>query len=464
MKSLMSLEKVDIKLILILLVGFLFRILLINIKPPHFDEGVNGWFVDQIFLNGFFKYDPTNYHGPLHFYILAFFKLFLGRSLLMLRLSSILFGVGVVYLSTKIIKEDKKAYHLSALLLALSPGMIFFSRYGIHEMGFLFFSLLTIYSYINKKNNLLVFGFLGMLLMKETWIIFIFCLFLAVYFSKIIYPIKPKFLPTLCAVILFILFYSGFFKNPQGVIDFFKTFTHWFQTGVRGNGHEKEFLYWLKLFYRYEPFAVVGILGCIKYLFLKNSKLKFISVFGLAQFFIYSLIPYKTPWCAVQLLWPFYIMAVVLFLDFFKNKSLLLKTAMITSFVILIGSTMSRAISLNYIHYTNEEEPYVYVQTFNDIKNVMAKILKMPKDSLTIAIALESNWPLPWLLGDYSKTTYYEPQSELKAKEDVVFCDASLCEELKNTAFKDYFAQKIKLRASMEEVIVYFSKKKFKNN
>ncbi len=39
-------------------------------KPPHFDEGINGWFVDQMRKNGFYRYDPTNYHGPLHFYIL----------------------------------------------------------------------------------------------------------------------------------------------------------------------------------------------------------------------------------------------------------------------------------------------------------------------------------------------------------------------------------------------------------
>ena len=39
-------------------------------KPPHFDEGINGWFVDQMMKNGFYRYDPTNYHGPLHFYVL----------------------------------------------------------------------------------------------------------------------------------------------------------------------------------------------------------------------------------------------------------------------------------------------------------------------------------------------------------------------------------------------------------
>src|SRR5256885_10867893 len=52
--------------IIIGLAAFL-RVLLLGMKPPHFDEGINGWFVDQLVKNGYYKYDPTNYHGPLHF-------------------------------------------------------------------------------------------------------------------------------------------------------------------------------------------------------------------------------------------------------------------------------------------------------------------------------------------------------------------------------------------------------------
>ncbi len=31
-------------------------------------RGVNGWFADQMTRLGHFRYDPNNYHGPLHFY------------------------------------------------------------------------------------------------------------------------------------------------------------------------------------------------------------------------------------------------------------------------------------------------------------------------------------------------------------------------------------------------------------
>ena len=51
--------------IAIVLIAVFLRVWLIEIKPAHFDEGINGWFADQMRATGYHKYDPTNYHGPL---------------------------------------------------------------------------------------------------------------------------------------------------------------------------------------------------------------------------------------------------------------------------------------------------------------------------------------------------------------------------------------------------------------
>ena len=39
----------------IIALGALLRFLFLSIKPPHFDEGINGWFVDQMMHNGFYR-------------------------------------------------------------------------------------------------------------------------------------------------------------------------------------------------------------------------------------------------------------------------------------------------------------------------------------------------------------------------------------------------------------------------
>src|SRR5204863_9161330 len=77
------------------------RFLLLGMKPPHFDEGINGWFVDQMVKNGFYRYDPTNYHGPLHFYVLFLSETLFGRNLYALRLPVVLASIGSVWLALK---------------------------------------------------------------------------------------------------------------------------------------------------------------------------------------------------------------------------------------------------------------------------------------------------------------------------------------------------------------------------
>src|ERR1041384_4107561 len=110
------------------------RFLLLGMKPPHFDEGINGWFVDQVVKNGFYRYDPTNYHGPLHFYVLLLFEDLFGRTLWALRLPVVLVSIICVWLMFKFEPlVGRNVTRLAALAMAVSPGFIFYGRYSINE-------------------------------------------------------------------------------------------------------------------------------------------------------------------------------------------------------------------------------------------------------------------------------------------------------------------------------------------
>src|SRR5262245_9452600 len=50
----------------ILAVAALLRLAWLPLRPPHSDEGVDGWFAEKVLSDGFYHYDPENYHGPLH--------------------------------------------------------------------------------------------------------------------------------------------------------------------------------------------------------------------------------------------------------------------------------------------------------------------------------------------------------------------------------------------------------------
>src|SRR5881394_4060347 len=185
---------------LILGLAVFLRFFLLGIKPPHFDEGINGWFVDQMMKTGFYKYDPTNYHGPLHFYVLLLSQTLFGRNLIALRLPVVLVSIGCVWLTLKYEPfVGRTASRLAALAMAVSPGFVFYGRYSIHEVWILFFTMLFIFGAFGlwkfgTANYLWCtgMGLAGMILSKETYILHVLCAIIAVpvcaasnYFSEI---------------------------------------------------------------------------------------------------------------------------------------------------------------------------------------------------------------------------------------------------------------------------------------
>ncbi len=51
--------------------------------------------------NGFYRYDPTNYHGPLHFYILFLSQTLFGRNLWALRMPVVVASILCVWLTLR---------------------------------------------------------------------------------------------------------------------------------------------------------------------------------------------------------------------------------------------------------------------------------------------------------------------------------------------------------------------------
>src|SRR6266576_2744975 len=171
----------------ILAVTFLFRFTYLGLKPPHFDEGINGWFVDQVISNGFYSYDPTNYHGPFHFYVLLIFKFLFGRNLWALRLSASVFGFFGVWLIAGLHRHvGRFTAYTAALFAAVSPALTFYTRYAIHESELFFFSLVALHGFIrfiDEKDRrslwYLGLGITGMVVTKETFVVHLACFAIA---------------------------------------------------------------------------------------------------------------------------------------------------------------------------------------------------------------------------------------------------------------------------------------------
>ena len=312
----------------IIALGALLRFLLLSMKPPHFDEGINGWFVDQMRRNGFYRYDPTNYHGPLHFYILFLAQSLFGRHIWALRLPVVLASIGSIFLTLKFEPlVGRTISRVAALAMAISPAFIFYGRYSIHEVWLLLFSMLFVLGLLGlwrfgTRGYLwcVGIGVAGMILTKETYIIHIGCALIAGVVLWVSHRITP--LPDLkrarqqwdladlamvagTGIFFIVFFYSGTFLNWPGLKGLYQTFATWYRTGSNGNGHEKPWPYWLELTMRYEWPVFIGLTLCLACQFFKNFVIRYLAIYGVGLFIAYSIIHYKTPWIIISVVWPF---------------------------------------------------------------------------------------------------------------------------------------------------------------
>jgi uncharacterized protein (TIGR03663 family) len=476
------------------------RILFLGIKPPHFDEGINGWFVDQMVKDGFYRYDPTNYHGPLHFYLLFLSQTLFGRNLYALRMPVVLASIGAVWLALKYDRViPRPVARLAALAMALSPGFIFYGRYSIHEVWLLLFSMMFIFGLLGlwREGTLSYLwftgmGITGMILTKETYIIHLGCALLALpiaYASTMIVEVedsKPAAqkwnyldlaIVCLTGIGAIVFFYSGTFFHWNGLKDLFRTFHAWFETGSSGHGHEKAWYYWLELIARYEWPVCAGLVLCGVTFLFRTLTLRFLAIMGVGTFMAYSIIHYKTPWCIISIIWPllFAFGGFVLLVP----RTRLVVSSIVASILLLVS--FGYAISLNYFRCTSfieanwdsrrplttnireffNAEPYVYVQTYNDIYKLTTPLLELAHRDprfyhLVGHIIRPSPYPLPWILGDFPQIGYYEHDNNpAKLDADFLLVEESKIDQIEKQLHDSYFTEPLTIRPYQDTSKLY---------
>jgi uncharacterized protein (TIGR03663 family) len=465
---------------LIVGLGAFLRLLLLDIKPPHFDEGINGWFVDQMVKNGFYRYDPTNYHGPLHFYILFLAQTLLGRNLWAIRLPVVLASIFSVRLALKFEPfVGRDVSRLAALAMAVSPGFVFYGRYSIHEVWLLLFSMLFILGLLGLWQRGSVkylwyagMGLTGMILTKETYIIHVGCAAIAVgvtWVSNRITPI-PNAQPVrqtwtsvdlmvvaAAGIAAIVFFYSGTFLNWPGLTGLYKTFGAWFKTGSQGAGHDKDWWYWLMLIARYEQPVLVGLILCGLCQFIKNVSLRYLAIYGVGTLIAYSIVKYKTPWCIISIIWPLlFIFAALLVLVPGEARR-----AAYLAALTLVAASLGLSVHLNYFRCTTDTEPYVYVQTYNDVWKLTKPLLRLAKANPTYYqlvghLIRTSTYPLPWMLGDFTKVGYYEHDNMPdKVDGDFLIVQEDKIEEVEAKLHDTYFTEPLTIRPYQDPSKLY---------
>lgn len=464
--------------VLILLVAALLRLWALDLKPAHFDEGVNGYFVDQITRDGFYQYDPTNFHGPLHFYILFVMQTLFGRSIEVLRLPLALAGVACVGLLLFGFRRhfSATACRFAAAAMAVSPGFVFYSRYAIHETWLVLFLILITLGIgglwrDGAKRHLwtIGIGLAGAVMMKETWIIHVIALVLAgltlnglELFSKS--APRPWAAPewtmddvmivaAIClAVVLF--FFTGGLLDPSGVFGFIEAFAKWTRTGMGKTGHEKSPLYWWELLSMYEWPVLVGVVASLLVVLPNTDRfLRWVAIAGGGALAAYSIIAYKTPWCLIAWVWPFCLVFGVAVERLMQrlDRGVIGGLAAV---LLLFSFWQSR--TLNFVRFADEDEPYVYVQTTNDINKLLDPLRwQLARDPMTLFnpghILQPENHPMLWLFGDRPAVSFDDQNGDPEVMDaDWLLVDESITERVEERLTKHYFRTPVQIRGMSE--------------
>lgn len=135
---------------IILIATILLRFWHLDLKLLHHDEAIHSWFSYELLTKGAWMYDPS-YHGPFLYYVTAGMFAAFGSSDLVARLLPCLFGtllIPLVYCVHRVGYLEKDQALLAALFIAISPDMIYFSRFLRHDIFMLFFTFLMVVAFL----------------------------------------------------------------------------------------------------------------------------------------------------------------------------------------------------------------------------------------------------------------------------------------------------------------------------
>jgi uncharacterized protein (TIGR03663 family) len=433
----------------------------LDARPMHNDEAVNAIKFGQLWEEGTYKYDPNEHHGPSLLYAtLAVGRLFGAPDFVhfsdnRLRAVTVLFGFGLVLLLPLLTDGlGRGGMAWAALLTAVSPAMAFYSRYYIHEILLVCFTLLALgagwrYWRSRKLGWALLAGCaLGLMdATKETFMFTLAAVVMGLWLNHLwsrhldasaaptkTPPIKWTHLAAGLGVwlVVAVILFSSFFTNASGPLDSIRTYLPWIQRAGGASPHIHPWYFYLQrllCFHLYEGpiwteafillLAVIGAAAGFRRRRLAGanaSLVRFLAFYTFLLTAIYSALAYKTPWCLLSFWHGMILLAGV-------GAAVVIRTMrrrawrVVCTLAVLAGTghLAWQAWQADTTYAADPRNPYVYSQTTPDILKLVAKVdalasvLPQP-DQMLIKVMSPGDdyWPLPWYLRRFKQVGWWD--------------------------------------------------------
>ncbi len=472
----------------IVMLAILIRFFFLADRPMHNDEAINAFKLADLLENGTFIYDKNEYHGPTLNFISVIPAWLKSQNNLIsldektLRAVPALAGVTLILLLLFLVRYmGWPVVLVSSLLMALSPALVFYSRYYIHEMLLILFNaglILSLFRYSRSRKPgwIVLAGICAGLMFstKETWVILAgsqFVAFLIVNSHRILSfsLIKKKWssiglthlaLFILPAAVVAVLLFSSFFKNPGGITDSVITYSNYFNRASGEAVHVHPWYYYFKavffdscssLFLRADFWLfAAGFLGMVLVFFQPPAQIRnrhivlFVAITAVITAVVFSAIPYKTPWNILAFYTPVVFMAAWFFCTLLeKIKSKWLRTFYLVMSGMIVVHLAWQVYSDNFKFADNPCNPFVYSHPGGEILQILHEVEKIAESApekkdifIEVIVSDDGYWPLPWYLRSFPNTGWWNEVDLNAPAAPLIICDRANSHQLTKKLFE----------------------------
>jgi uncharacterized protein (TIGR03663 family) len=423
---------------LLFLLALAVRLPHLDQRPMHTDEAVNAYITGDLLAGRAFQYDPHDRHGPALFAVALPVARALGArnfadlSETELRLTPVILGsLTVLLFGAAVELFGFIACLVAALLFAVGPLSVYYNRYFIHETLLVAATLgLMIAGWRAWRGNSLGWaaaaGLCAALQVtcKETAAIQLFALALALAVGWFL-PLRErrptaKVMAVAAGVFVLgvVLLFTWFGRNWHVFTDLTQAVPR-FAARAGGEGHQKPFGYYFHLI---DPMMVLfivaaaGVYGaiCDAVAHVRKPNV-LVVIYGAIVFLIYSAIPYKTPWLALNIWLPLALacgLGVTAFWEQMKTAGARWFIGIAGAFLLAILGAQTKLLAFDLP--ADAKNPLAYAHTVDDLLRLPPRLQQLAAQahlaSPRIAVVAADPWPLPWYLRKFNSVGYWQPE------------------------------------------------------
>jgi uncharacterized protein (TIGR03663 family) len=430
----------------------------LDVRPMHHDEANQAIKFGDLLERGEYRYDFRDHHGPTLYYLTLPSAWLGGRHTLAsldevtLRRVPVAFGAATILLLPLLSAGiGRTAMAVAAILMAVSPAMVFYSRMFIQEPLFACFT----FAFVIAVGRIAMDGGRAWWILagiaagfavatKETSVIVLPAAILACTIAWWSLGSErpqnamtrgqwraPVVTSLAAAAAVAVVFYSSFFTAPAGILEPFRGTSTYLARGIDPASHAHPWHYYLRLLTYTSSggtkwseglviaLAVVGAATAWRPHHPPDPGRRFWTRYLACDVAItaaiFSMIPYKTPWNVL----PFYVVAfalagvgLVTLVDMTRLRAMRIVLALTFALASLQLSGQAWRAAVTYA--ADPRNPYVYAQTVPDAVRMATRVLDLAalhaegtRMQVSVIASPYEQWPIPWYLRTMPNVGYW---------------------------------------------------------